>query len=194
MTLSSKLTIVLTSIVAFYLFYFHSFLSKVVVGGSLGQTEAHKDTTLHGGVQHTAVLSTQRSQNDSNDIHIIFSTDCSPFQSWQSFAVFHSALSVSQPGLVTRIVSGCTPSDRSLMQSWHDTYITPMSRSFRVHFTPAFDHVEGESTKYAFFNKPYGTLHFLENEIGIGEDGKIKVRGRRRGEDTETWRVKDLTG
>lgn len=40
----------------------------------------------------------------SNDdvIHILFSTDCSTYQDWQSLLVFHSAYAVGQKGEITR--------------------------------------------------------------------------------------------
>ena len=41
------------------------------------------------------------------DIHVIFSTDCNPFQDWQTLVVFNSAREVGQKGPVTRIASGC---------------------------------------------------------------------------------------
>jgi hypothetical protein len=44
---------------------------------------------------------------DNTRYHIIFSTDCSPFQHWQSYLVFFSAMTLRQPGHVTRIASGC---------------------------------------------------------------------------------------
>ena len=43
----------------------------------------------------------------ASDIHVIFSTDCNPYQDWQSLFVFHSAYTVGQPGPITRIASGC---------------------------------------------------------------------------------------
>ena len=36
-------------------------------------------------------------------MHIIFSTDCTSFQDWQSLVLFHSATRVNQPGLVRTI-------------------------------------------------------------------------------------------
>ena len=43
----------------------------------------------------------------ASDIHVIFSTDCNPYQDWQSLFVFHSAYKVGQSGPITRIASGC---------------------------------------------------------------------------------------
>ena len=34
----------------------------------------------------------------NSDIHVIFSTDCNPYQDWQSLFVFHSAKVVGQKG------------------------------------------------------------------------------------------------
>jgi hypothetical protein len=40
--------------------------------------------------------------------HLVFSTDCGGYQNWQSMALFLSADAVRQPGVITRIASGCT--------------------------------------------------------------------------------------
>jgi hypothetical protein len=100
--------------------------------------------------------------SDSSDkhFHIVFSTDCSQYQQWQSFAVFHSAWSVNQPGTVTRIVSGCTEDQESMLQSWHTKYVTPLSSNFFIHFTPHFSSIKDDNGNplpgkdYEFFNKP----------------------------------------
>jgi hypothetical protein len=41
-------------------------------------------------------------------LHLVFSTDCSLYQQWQSYALYYSAVQVKQGGKITRIVSGCT--------------------------------------------------------------------------------------
>jgi hypothetical protein len=92
--------------------------------------------------------------------HIVFSTDCSKYQQWQSFTVFHSAWNVNQPGTVTRIVSGCTEDQESKLLSWHTKYVTPLSSNFFIHFTPHFSSIKDENGNplpgkdYEFFNKP----------------------------------------
>lgn len=104
--------------------------------------------------------------NSPNNVHLIFSTDCGLFQTWQSYALFHRALVIHQPGHITRIASGCESAEQQQMQTWHDDFISPMSPNFHVHFTPKFDGTseDGKSGKtYSFFNKPYGLLHWLEN-------------------------------
>ena len=47
-------------------------------------------------------------QLDERELHIVFSTDCTYFQDWQSIVLFHSAKTVKQKGKITRIASGCT--------------------------------------------------------------------------------------
>ena len=99
---------------------------------------------------------------DLNDIHVLFSTDCSPFQGWQSYVVFHSAVKVNQPGSITRIVSGCTPPQESSIRAWHASHVNPaLSPNFHLHFTPDFSRADGGGKDYKFFNKPFGVLDFL---------------------------------
>ena len=102
--------------------------------------------------------------------HVVFSTDCSDYQHWQSFALFHSAKQVNQPGTVTRIASGCNPDQEEQLRAWHTKYVVPMSsnnNSFHLHFTPPFSSIQDEQgrpgKKYEFFNKPFGLLHYLEH-------------------------------
>jgi len=129
--------------------------------------------------------------NDANDdesnynpnYHLVFSTDCSAFQHWQSYLVFHSAMKVNQPGTVTRIASGCTDEEAAAEQKWHDENVaSAMSTDFKLHLTPHFSGVKDKDGKtvgdYKFFNKPFGLLHWLEHAIGFegdsqGEDKEI---------------------
>jgi hypothetical protein len=46
-----------------------------------------------------------------NDIHIIFSTDCSALQHWQAMLLSYSAVRVGHTGPVTRIASNCTDAE-----------------------------------------------------------------------------------
>lgn len=52
--------------------------------------------------------STWLPQYNGEKLHIVFSTDCSYFQDWQTLLMFHSAMVIHQPGDITRIASGCT--------------------------------------------------------------------------------------
>ena len=40
-----------------------------------------------------------------NDIHVVFSTDCSNYQAWQAVVLFHSAILSGHMGPITQLVS-----------------------------------------------------------------------------------------
>ncbi|CAM9421906.1 unnamed protein product [Pylaiella littoralis] len=94
-----------------------------------------------------------------HDIHVVFSTDCSPYQNYQSILLFQSAEMVGQRGPITRVASGCTTEEETVLQELMDK----QPERFRVHFTPDFslDPVTGE--QFLFYNKPNGIAHFLKN-------------------------------
>ena len=100
--------------------------------------------------------------------HVIFSTGCSIFQDWQSYIFFYYALKSQQPGIVTRIVSGCDDTQRHELQTVFDEQIASMvdDGRFRIHFTPDYSRVK-PTTAYKYFNKPFGVHHWLENELGF---------------------------
>jgi hypothetical protein len=98
--------------------------------------------------------------------HIIFSTSCSTFQDWQSYVFFHQALVSGQPGTVTRIVSGCEEEDELKARQVFQEQIEPMAPGrFKIHFTPDYATVK-KGVKFTYFNKPFGTKHWLENAMG----------------------------
>jgi len=114
--------------------------------------------------------------DDGQRYHLIFSTDCSKYQHWQSYLVFFSAMKIKQPGHVTRIVSGCTDDEAVEIKEWFEESVQIMSpKRFHLHMTPKFSEVKDENGKvigeYSFFNKPYGLRHFLENFSIIGFRG-----------------------
>eukprot|EP01083_Nonionella_stella_P125576 379818_1 len=47
-------------------------------------------------------------ESEEPNHHMVFSTDCSAYQQWQSYLLFYYAMKNGQPGTVTRIASGCT--------------------------------------------------------------------------------------
>ena len=104
--------------------------------------------------------------------HLIFSTDCSEFQHWQSYMLFHSAYKVNQPGTITRIASGCSDDEMIKAQNWHDEHVSKvMGERFKIHLTPHFSGVKDEKTgetvgDYKFFNKPFGLRHWMEHSDG----------------------------
>ena len=93
--------------------------------------------------------------NSSKDVHIVFSTDCSGYQHWQSIAAYYSIKRSGHLGPVTRIASGCGPSQQ-------DKITAEMQKiypdHFRVHFTPSFALA---GTNYKYSNKPGGLYHWI---------------------------------
>ncbi|CAN0037703.1 unnamed protein product [Scytosiphon promiscuus] len=94
-----------------------------------------------------------------DDLHVVFSTDCSPYQNYQAIMLFHSAEMVGQRGPVTRVASGCTDEEMAELRE----LMEKQPERFRVHFTPDYslDPETGES--FMFYNKPNGMAHFLKN-------------------------------
>lgn len=118
---------------------------------------------------------------DGKVYHLIFSTDCSEFQHWQSYLMFHTALKVNQPGTITRIASGCSDEEAILARQWHKEHVTDvMGERFVLHLTPRFSGVTDADGKtvgdYKFFNKPFGLKHWLENAIGFADEGNSGLK------------------
>jgi peptidyl serine alpha-galactosyltransferase len=156
------------------------------VGGA-HDVNIHKDDLEHGfhkvpdHLIGKSMLSFREDEqleyDDTNQrYHVIFSTDCSPYQHWQSYLVYFTAMKVRQPGHVTRIVSGCTPKEAVEMTKWFNEKVQFMSQRFHLHLTPKFSEVRDETGKvvgdYKFFNKPRGLKHWLEyfDLMGFDED------------------------
>jgi hypothetical protein len=95
----------------------------------------------------------------SEEFVVVFSTDCTPYQDWQSLLVFHSAKEVKQPGRVVRIASGC---DEAKQRELTDLY-AQLHPEYAVHFTPDYKTDPKTKQKYHFYNKPFGLRHWLEN-------------------------------
>jgi peptidyl serine alpha-galactosyltransferase len=106
-------------------------------------------------------------QTDEPEIHIVFSTGCSMWQDWQSYAFFYHAM-VHQPNAdVTRVASGCK--NETEAKSVFEQFIQPMSKRFHLHLTPGYaELVKGKS--YKFFNKPYGLLHWMRHGLKLDEN------------------------
>lgn len=146
------------------------------------------NTTAHGGGRDTSQLSSLRPKPSTKEpiypkdenlyslktnrtLHLVFSTDCSPYMHWQSYLFFFSAMRIDQPGIITRIASGCTEEQLSNENEWHMKHIQGvMSDRFRIHFTPDYS---GDKD-YKFFNKPFGFRHFLEHsEFMVDKAGEF---------------------
>lgn len=105
--------------------------------------------------------------------HLVFSTDCSGYQHWQGILLYYSARRVQQPGVITRIASGCTPEQQaSIREEWQR--IDPTGTKFRVHFAPS---TALHNQKYKYSNKPGGILHWLQHQqpplLDTNDDGTV---------------------
>ncbi|CAM9372253.1 unnamed protein product [Discosporangium mesarthrocarpum] len=94
-----------------------------------------------------------------DDIHLVFSTDCTPYQNYQSLILFHSAETVEQMGPITRVASGCSEDEKSSLTS----IMAKQPERFRIHFTPDYSIDPLTNAKYPFYNKPNGMAHFLRH-------------------------------
>ncbi|KAL7511853.1 hypothetical protein ACHAXN_008975 [Cyclotella atomus] len=104
------------------------------------------------------------STNTSKNVHVVFSTDCSGYQHWQSIAAYYSIKRAGHLGRVTRIASGCKPAEQEKIRD----EINKMDPSrFMVHFTPSFAINGG----YKYSNKPGGLNHWIMNtDMNIDEE------------------------
>ena len=110
---------------------------------------------------------TPMSHSPQSGIHVIFSTDCSEFQDWQTIVVFHSATVVGQEGSITRIASGCSEEKKEMLTKLYKR----LYPQYHVHFTPDFKSDKKTNRRYDFYNKPYGLEHWLDNTTPpIGDD------------------------
>ncbi len=92
-------------------------------------------------------------------MHIVFSTDCTPFQDWQTLVLFHNAKALGQKGKLIRIASGCEASKQIKLKELY----ARLHPEYSVHFTPDFKTDAKSQKKYDFYNKPYGVLHWLDH-------------------------------
>jgi hypothetical protein len=169
---SSKFWYILYGVIVLwilFLVYFH-YLSL--------EPQKPSETTTGGNAPVTEIINklkpsapTIAERDDDENIHIVFSTDCSFFQDWQTLAVFHSAINVKQKGKVTRIASGCSEEkQKELLELYKTLY-----PQYGAHFTPDFKTQGGSKKKYDFYNKPYGLHHWLLNANPPIEDGVVVI-------------------
>ena len=105
------------------------------------------------------LLPTKKYHAAAGDIHVVFSTDCTFYQDWQTLMVFHSAIEVGQEGPVTRIASGCSDTQKKTLTELY----AKLYPQYHVHFTPDFKTDKDSGESYEFYNKPYGVEHWLGN-------------------------------
>lgn len=139
-------------------------------------TRKTSDATAAGELTRASMLTPEQDaaleyDKDGNKYHLVFSTDCSPYQHWQSYLVYYTAMKVHQTGTVTRIASGCDEDQAADMKHWFNTDVAFMSKRFRLQLTPHFSQIKNEKGEtvgdYKFFNKPFGTLYWLEHALDL---------------------------
>jgi len=125
----------------------------------------------------TRAKSARTGASGEPSVHVIYSTDCSAYQNWQSITLYYSALLCGQQGQITRIASGCTAEETAELHGTYKKVFPENYRvgsaggggrdglTFRLHSTPDFKHDETTNKKYAFYNKPRGLKHWLDNAV-----------------------------
>ena len=99
-----------------------------------------------------------KKEDGSARVHVVFSTDCSGYQDWQTEVVVNSALLVGHQGPLTRIASGC---DQQSKKRLEERYRELYGAKLHAHFTPEFSQDQASGKKYHFYNKPRGIEHWL---------------------------------
>ncbi|KAL3942139.1 MAG: hypothetical protein SGBAC_003601 [Bacillariaceae sp.] len=103
--------------------------------------------------------------------HTVFSTGCSTFQDWQSYAFFYHAVQSGQEGHITRIASGCEGKTKNELEQIFQEEIAPMEpERLHLHQTPDYGYEHDGETEYKYFNKPFGLRHWFENVLGYPEN------------------------
>ncbi len=131
-------------------------LPKVETPENKGVPATRKSQVVAAGAGAAATV---EAGGDKHEVHVIFSTDCTPFQDWQTISLFHSAVVVGQKGHITRIASGC---DEDKKKQLTELY-AKLYPQYYVHFTPDFTKDEKTGRKYNFYNKPWGLSHWLQH-------------------------------
>ncbi|KAG5189393.1 hypothetical protein JKP88DRAFT_176989 [Tribonema minus] len=106
------------------------------------------------GVDLTGITAVPR---DEHDVHVVFSTECSSYQDWQSLLLFFSATRAGHKGPITRLAGGCSPEKQTEILKLHQH----MPPHHRVHFTPDYSVISSTGHRYPYYNKPFGMQHFL---------------------------------
>lgn len=111
----------------------------------------------------------------SSPYHTIFSSGCSIYQDWQSYAFFYHVVQSGQEGHITRIVSGCSEDDEVKLQGIFDKEIESMNPGkLHLHLTPDFSNVPKEHKgSFKYFNKPFGVRHWMEHALGYPDNHEL---------------------
>ena len=135
---------------------------KVNTNKPLSQLTTDSEAVVMG--DHNAEV-----ESYEDNLHIVFSTDCTFFQDWQSLVMFYSAVAVGQKGPITRIASGCNSEKKEVLTKLY----AKLFPQYFIHFTPDFKTDKETSDSYEFYNKPYGVEHWLDNSDPKVPDGVV---------------------
>ena len=123
--------------------------------------------TSDNNYKSNSLLQTTIEQLDEPELHLVFSTDCTYFQDWQSIVLFYSAKTVKQKGKITRIASGCTADKAKQLKELYNTLFP--DKQYYIHITPNYKRVKRRRWQtYDFYNKPFGNLtisHMISTPI-----------------------------
>lgn len=88
-------------------------------------------------------------------VHTIFSTECTPYFTFQVMTVAYTHKRAGQPGNLTRIMS-CNDEQWEMFNQEELDIV-------QTHITPQFSHNPLNDDYYSPYNKPCGVMHWLEN-------------------------------
>eukprot|EP00903_Cladosiphon_okamuranus_P016249 g14987.t1 len=88
-----------------------------------------------------------------DDIHVVFSSDCTNYQAWQAVVLFHSAILSGHTGPITQLISGCSDEEEEEISARHRVVRhTPKHKLF---FTESFVIKNPQTGEpYPYMNKP----------------------------------------
>lgn len=149
-----------------------SFMAQFHQFVQLHRLDVHQHSPLLTNKRHhvsfaattSAEKMTERDISSSKNVHIVFSTDCSGYQHYQSIVSYYSIRRAGHLGPITRIVSGCNPTQQLEITNEFQQ-IDPTKLALRLHFSQSFA-LKGKRYKYS--NKPGGLYHWM-NHTNIDE-------------------------
>ena len=150
----------------------HASISAAESAGEHHHEETSSTVSEHpSSATSNAAVPAVSSSGDDDRMHIVFSTDCSFFQDWQTLLVFYTATKVGQKGKITRIASGCSQEKQDELVSLYKELFP----QYGAHFTPDFKMDSKTQKKYDFYNKPYGLHHWLQHANPPIDDGVVVI-------------------
>lgn len=117
----------------------------VIEGGNLRKSPDTSDPLVVPAIQQVDHI---EDLPEDGQMHVVFSTDCSGYQDWQTLLLFHSATVVGQKGRITRIASGCDEKKQAELT----TLYKKLYPQYGAHFTPDFKKDAKTNKKCEFYN------------------------------------------